>query len=108
MSDLAGILGTQERYDEARSLMEEALEIQVRTLGERHPETLNTRVNLAMLEVRTEDLDASLAHLQRAVAVGYAHSFLLQDDVGEILEPLESYPEFSALMDTVRTRLEVD
>ena len=46
LNNLAGLYDSQGRYDEAKSLYQQALEICDRTLGTNHPNTVTVRKNL--------------------------------------------------------------
>lgn len=60
----------QKRFKEAEDIFTKVLEDQTETLGLDHPETLVTRMNLALLaqELRPEDLETPAAELHSVVA----------------------------------------
>jgi tetratricopeptide (TPR) repeat protein len=57
MSNLAAVYGLTQRLDESRKLLEEALEVQRRVVGEGGRDTLTTMHNLAMTYLNMKRLD---------------------------------------------------
>ncbi|MCX4242242.1 tetratricopeptide repeat protein [Paraliomyxa miuraensis] len=56
-------------FDEARALIEAALEIQRAELGEEHPKTAATLANLALIDRRQGRSADAVANIERAIAV---------------------------------------
>jgi len=104
--NLAAILSELGELQEAEVLALEALDLRLQFRGEQHPYTLHTRYLLALLMVQRGAEDEALDQLTIAVNNGFAHSILLDDEVLEILSPLQGRPEFESILATVRLRLE--
>jgi tetratricopeptide (TPR) repeat protein len=86
INNLAFLLKTEGRYDEALDLYTEALEIRTEVLGEMHPDTIISKSNLAEL-YRKMGNEAAALELQR-----------------EILATLEATPGGATADDELRRR----
>lgn len=106
MHNVAAAQSELGRQEEALDLGAEVLRIRLKILGEDHPYTQGTRHMLAMIQADLGDYDQALEHLRIAVEHGFAHEILLSQESLAVLEPLRGRPEFEALLDTVRTRLQ--
>ena len=69
MNNLAVMLHAQGELTEARSLMEESVELTHVTLGPEHPEVLSGLNNLAALMRTQGDYEAARPHAERALAI---------------------------------------
>lgn len=70
MCDQAGrFLGEQGRYKEAEPLYQQALEIRRTELGDRHPSTATTLLNLAVLYHQTQRSAQALFFIKQALAI---------------------------------------
>jgi hypothetical protein len=108
MNNLSAVLSEQGRYEEAELLATETLELRLRIRGDEHPYTQQSRVMVAVLLARRGAFDEALHHLQIAVQNGFAHPYLLDESVLEILAPLRGRAEFEELLATVRRRIGSD
>ena len=100
MYNLATLFRDQRRFDEADALYRQTLEIELRLLGEAHPDTVDTAYQLARLEARRGDHDAALDWLGRAVQYGLSDTALLTDEPD--FAALVGSPEIAALADAIQ------
>ncbi len=105
MHNMASVLTEVKEYVQAESLTRETLQLRMRTRGEDHLYTQQTRIMLAVLLARRGALDEALENLRVVVDHGYAHPYLLNEDVLKVLSPLQGRAEFDSLVVTVRRRL---
>jgi serine/threonine protein kinase len=106
MNNLAVVYGEWGHYREAEPVLRELVETRHRVLGEDHPYQQQTRFNLALIEASLGHPQAALEQLRIAVAHGFAHSYFLDEDAQKDFAALQGKPEYEALLDTVRQRLE--
>ena len=69
LDDFGEILVTKGRFDEARRVLERALELAVATHGEQHPAVAETLLNLAAVENYRGNLIAGKPHVLRAMPI---------------------------------------
>ena len=69
MNSLAAIFDSLGRYSEAQDLLRRALDIQVKSLGEKHPETAGTMNNLATICFHQGRYEEAEAHWTRALRI---------------------------------------
>lgn len=67
MDTVGGLHGELGDHDAAAGLLEEALAIKRRLLGDEHPQTVMSMVSLGRLEIRRERMDAAVALLREAI-----------------------------------------
>ncbi len=106
MSNLGAVLSEMGRYEEAELVATKTLMLRLKTRGDEHPYTQQSRFMVAVMVARRGAYDEALNHLRIAVEHGFAHPYLLDEDTLEILKPLQGRPEFEELLATVRGRLE--
>jgi len=105
MHNLSGVLSLLGRTAEAESLATITWETRRRVIGESHRFTLETLYSLAVFAARRGDREAAVDRLGRAVELGFARESALTN---EEFDPLRDDPEFEAVMNRMRRRLDED
>jgi non-specific serine/threonine protein kinase/serine/threonine-protein kinase len=91
-----------EDYDEALRQYRRALEIRERIFGEEHIANGWNLYDQACILALAGDVEETVATLQRALATGWAHRRIFEDDD---FDSLKGDPEFEAILEEVRARL---
>ncbi len=103
MHNLSSALAMTGRRAEAESLATLTWETRRRVIGESHEHTLGTLYSLSVLAAMREDREEAVEWLGEAVRLGYARPSILTN---EEFKRFRGDPEFEALREEVRRRLE--
>ena len=100
MNNLAAVYESQGRYAEVEKLHKETLEIERRVLGQDHPDTIRSMVNLACVAALRGDREQALDWLTQMVDHGWKDADQIAKD--DYLKSLRGDSAFEALVARAR------
>jgi tetratricopeptide (TPR) repeat protein len=102
MSNLAHILSSEGRYEEAEKLQLETLEMQRRVVGPDNPETAASIYNLGCIAARRGQREKALPLLRESLDHGLSPAIAVGIEKDPDLKSLHGDPRFSALVADAR------
>ena len=99
---LGGLYCSTGRLDQAKPLLLEVLEQRVRNLGEEHHAVGDSYYRLGCLAAARGNGSQAIAHLRRAVELGWCRSSILNEPS---LDRLRGLTDFEAIVSEVRAKI---
>jgi hypothetical protein len=100
--DLGDLYHLEKRYGEAILFFRQVLELQLRVLGPKHKETLDTMYSLTCVLNQNGERESALGTLRELADAGFSDNQQLETD--DDLKSLRKDPRFAALVEEVKKR----